>query len=88
MDTSMGDDMDQLAARYAGYYRYAKILEAVASPHSIRKNCSAEVGPPGDLTWTSDLTRNDAYDIMLLIYEGILTPIQVSREPCRVFIVV
>jgi hypothetical protein len=31
MDTSTGDDMDQLAARYAGFYRYAKILEAVAA---------------------------------------------------------
>jgi hypothetical protein len=30
MDTSTGDDMDRLAARYAGFYRYAKILETVA----------------------------------------------------------
>ena len=65
MDTSTGDDMDQLAARYAGYYRYAKILEAVAARIRSGK-CSPEVGPPGDLTWTSDLTSNDAYDIMLL----------------------
>ena len=28
MDTSTGDDMNQLAARYAGFYRYAKILAA------------------------------------------------------------
>jgi hypothetical protein len=31
MDASTGDDMDQLAARYAGFYRYAKILETVAA---------------------------------------------------------
>ena len=31
MDTSTDDDMDQLAARYTGFYQYAKILEAVAA---------------------------------------------------------
>jgi hypothetical protein len=31
MDASTGDDMDRLAARYAGFYRYAKILETVAA---------------------------------------------------------
>jgi len=30
-DTSTNDDMDQLAARYTGFYQYAKILEAVAA---------------------------------------------------------
>jgi hypothetical protein len=30
MDTSTADDMDLLAARYIGFYQYAKILEAVA----------------------------------------------------------
>ncbi len=31
MDSSTDDDMDQLAARYTGFYQYAKILEAVAA---------------------------------------------------------
>jgi hypothetical protein len=31
MDTSTADDMDLLAARYTGFYQYAKILEAVAA---------------------------------------------------------
>jgi hypothetical protein len=31
MDASTGDDMNQLAARYTGFYRYAKILETVAA---------------------------------------------------------
>jgi hypothetical protein len=31
MDTSTDDDMDQLAARYTGFYQYAKILGAVAA---------------------------------------------------------
>ncbi len=31
MDASTGDDMDRLAVRYAGCYRYAKILETVAA---------------------------------------------------------
>jgi hypothetical protein len=31
MDTSTDDDMDQLAARYTGFYQYAKILRAVAA---------------------------------------------------------
>jgi hypothetical protein len=31
MDTSTADDMDQLAARYTGFYQYAKILETVAA---------------------------------------------------------
>jgi hypothetical protein len=31
MDTSTHDDMDQLAARYTGFYQYAKILETVAA---------------------------------------------------------
>jgi hypothetical protein len=31
MDASTGNDMDRLAARYAGFYRYAKILETVAA---------------------------------------------------------
>ena len=33
MDASTGDDMDRLAVRYAGCYRYAKILETVAAGH-------------------------------------------------------
>jgi hypothetical protein len=31
MDTSTADDMDLLAARYTGFYQYAKILETVAA---------------------------------------------------------
>ena len=31
MDTSTDDDMDQLAARYTGFYQYAKILETIAA---------------------------------------------------------
>jgi hypothetical protein len=31
MDISTDDDRDQLAARYTGFYQYAKILEAVAA---------------------------------------------------------
>ncbi len=30
MDTSTGDEMDQLCARFDGFYRYAKSLEALA----------------------------------------------------------
>ena len=51
MDTSTGDDMDQLAARYAGFYRYAKILEAVAAGIRSGKIVVRKERPPGDLTW-------------------------------------
>ncbi len=30
MATSTGDEMDQLCAHYEGFYRYAKLIEAIA----------------------------------------------------------
>ena len=31
MDTAGRDDMDELTRRFAGFYRYAKLLEALAA---------------------------------------------------------